>query len=164
MYLPLPNDGFADAIPQWSRIRPGSLVHLPEGNWERENIDLYEEQAAGWPFESLRLWRTARENKTFGYDTVASCGLLSIPWRNGFYTTIHLPYIPIWRDFAINMIFYAAILWAVWMLFAVPGVVKRHRRRKRGLCPACAYPIGESKVCTECGAAVRTSKCATPLF
>ena len=27
-------------------------------------------------------------------------------------------------------------------------------RIKRGLCPACAYLVGESSVCTECGAAV----------
>jgi hypothetical protein len=62
-----------------------------------------------------------------------------------------LAFAPVWPGFAINTIFYAAILWAV---FAVPGVVKRHRRRKRGLCRACAYPIGASVVCSECGAAV----------
>ena len=55
---------------------------------------------------------------------------------------------PVWPGFAINTIFYAVILW---VLFFVPGKVKRTLRRRRGLCPACAYPIGTSEVCTECG-------------
>ncbi|MCI0631313.1 MAG: hypothetical protein L0Y44_11750 [Phycisphaerales bacterium] len=50
--------------------------------------------------------------------------------------------------FAINTIFYAAILW---LLFAAPSFIRRRIRIKRGLCPACAYPVGESETCTECG-------------
>ncbi|MCI0632244.1 MAG: hypothetical protein L0Y44_16495, partial [Phycisphaerales bacterium] len=48
-----------------------------------------------------------------------------------------LPYKPIWPGFAINTIFDAAILW---FLFAAPARLRRWRRIKRGLCPACAYP------------------------
>src|SRR4029453_17217101 len=44
-----------------------------------------------------------------------------------------------WLGFAINTIFYAAILW---LLFAFPSALRRRRRIKRGLCPACAYPTG----------------------
>ena len=33
-------------------------------------------------------------------------------------------------------------------------VDRRTRRRRRGQCEKCAYPIGVSPVCTECGAAV----------
>ncbi|MCI0362376.1 MAG: hypothetical protein L0219_00750 [Phycisphaerales bacterium] len=62
--------------------------------------------------------------------------------------------LPIWPGFAINTIFYAAILWGGWLLFAAPGLVRRRRRIKRGLCPACAYPIGASATCTECGKAI----------
>ena len=60
-----------------------------------------------------------------------------------------LPMKPLWPGFAFNTIFYAAMLWVV---FFVPGIVKRRVRRRRGLCPACAYPVGTSDVCTECGA------------
>ena len=49
----------------------------------------------------------------------------------------------------INIVFYGAVLWT---LFVAPGVVKRTIRRRRDLCPACAYPIGTSQMCTECGA------------
>ncbi len=54
----------------------------------------------------------------------------------------------IFPGFALNTIFYAAILW---LLFAAPGAVRRRIRTKRGQCPACAYPIGTNKLCTECG-------------
>jgi hypothetical protein len=60
-----------------------------------------------------------------------------------------LPLRPIWPGFAINTVFYAAILWA---LFAMSFVVRRRRRVRRGLCAGCAYPVGTSDVCTECGA------------
>ena len=59
----------------------------------------------------------------------------------------------LWPGFAINTIFYAAMLW---LLLAVPGFVRRRIRTRRGQCPACAYPIGTSNVCTECGAAVKS--------
>jgi hypothetical protein len=62
------------------------------------------------------------------------------------------PLLPIWPGFAINTIFYAAILW---LLFAFPFMIRRRRRIKRGLCPACAYPVGDSAVCTECGKQVK---------
>jgi hypothetical protein len=62
-----------------------------------------------------------------------------------------LPLRPIWPGFAINTLLYAGMLW---LLFAAPFALRRRRRIKRGLCPKCAYPIGVSDVCTECGADV----------
>ena len=59
-----------------------------------------------------------------------------------------LPTEPIWSSFAINTLFYAALLWLL-----IPGrsALRRLLRLRRGLCPKCAYPMGESGVCTECG-------------
>ena len=59
-----------------------------------------------------------------------------------------IPYRPIWRGFAINTIFYAAIFW-----LPIRGSValRRFWRVQQGFCPKCAYPMGESAVCTECG-------------
>ena len=62
-----------------------------------------------------------------------------------------VPLGPIWPGFAINTVFYAAVLW---LLFAAPFALRRRRRIKRGLCPKCAYPVGTSDTCTECGAGV----------
>ena len=59
-----------------------------------------------------------------------------------------LPFRPLPLGFAINSVFYAAILWAlIWGPFAL----RRLLRVRRGLCPKCAYPMGESAVCSECG-------------
>src|SRR5881394_1692644 len=64
------------------------------------------------------------------------------------------PLHPIWPSFAINTMFYAAILW---LLIAAPGKILRRIRARRGQCPACAYPVGTNEVCTECGALVTAS-------
>ncbi len=55
---------------------------------------------------------------------------------------------PIWPAFIANTLFYAAILW---LLIYGLSVLRRLLRLRRGLCPKCAYPMGESSVCTECG-------------
>ena len=59
-----------------------------------------------------------------------------------------LPRKILWPGFAINTVFYAAVLWG---LFAGFGFVRRRIRARRGQCPACAYPIGTNPLCTECG-------------
>ena len=117
--------------------------------WPREPVDktiLY--VAAGWPMVSL--WSERRQGPVFPLSgalplaTVTS-GCIEIPWphrRDG--TPYLLPLLPIWSGFAINAIFYAAILWLL-----IRG--RRLLRLRRGLCPKCAYPMGESAVCTECG-------------
>jgi len=65
-----------------------------------------------------------------------------------------LPLLPIWPGFAINTIFYAAILWMLCLGF---GAVRRRRRLKRGLCVKCAYDLRgtSSGVCPECGASMQ---------
>ena len=60
-----------------------------------------------------------------------------------------IPLCPIWPGFAINTLFYAGVLW---MLCCGPFALRRMIRRRRGRCPQCGYPIGQSPVCTECGA------------
>ncbi len=48
----------------------------------------------------------------------------------------------------INTLLYTAVLW---LLIPGPFVLRRLIRMKRGRCVKCAYPMGESAVCTECG-------------
>ncbi len=60
---------------------------------------------------------------------------------------------PIWPAFIANTLFYAAFLW---LLIPGPFALRRFLRLRRGLCPKCAYPMGESAVCTECGMALRS--------
>lgn len=65
-----------------------------------------------------------------------------------------LPLDPLWPGFLINTLLYAGLLW---LGIASLEWHRRFRRMRRGLCPACAYPIGKSLVCTECGAALPVS-------
>ena len=61
-----------------------------------------------------------------------------------------LPYMPIWPGFALNTIFYAALLWLVTL---APFTTRRMIRRKRDLCFKCGYDLrGTSEIgCPECG-------------
>ena len=112
------------------------------------------EHAHGWPLLSLRCDFRIRFTTPNTPVVEFNGGLES----DGRYKRV-IPYHPIWPGFAINTIFYAAILWVV---FFVPGKVKRTLRRRRGMCPACAYPIGTSPVCTECGATVKSKRDEVP--
>ncbi len=60
-------------------------------------------------------------------------------------------YEPIWPGFAVNTLFYAALLW---LFMYVLSALRRFLRVRRAFCPKCAYPMGESEVCTECGGAL----------
>ncbi len=74
------------------------------------------------------------------------------PGATGTTADGYVPIRPIWPGFLINTVLYAMLLSTL-----VGGpvrlfrTVRTERRLKRGLCPACAYPIGSSLVCTECG-------------
>ena len=59
-----------------------------------------------------------------------------------------IPYLPIWPAFAANTLFYATLLW---LPICGPFALRRFLRVRRGLCAKCAYPMGESAVCSECG-------------
>ncbi len=110
------------------------------------------EDARGWPSLAMSCefkWDAA-------WKTTAWDGGIELRPKANRVGTVHkwraLPLRPIWPGFAVNTIFYAALLWflicgplALWRL--ARGFV----RVKRGLCPKCAYPTGESSVCTECG-------------
>ncbi len=83
---------------------------------------------------------------------ISLAGYRQPPWNTSLvrWTPIParvLPWRPLPLGFAINTLFYAAILW----LFPGSFALRRFLRLRPGLCPKCAYPIGESAVCTECG-------------
>ena len=71
-------------------------------------------------------------------------------WSEWTYQNTLLSLRPIWSGFAINTIFYAAILW---LLTLGPFTARRMIRRKRGLCIKCGYDLrGDfSSGCPECG-------------
>jgi len=58
-------------------------------------------------------------------------------------------------SFGIGAAFYAL---ATYLIAQFCAQVRRMMRSKRGVCPACAYPVGTSDVCTECGRATPTKR------
>ena len=93
----------------------------------------------GWPMHCLNLehWYSYRGRVP---TTPASSGLIV--------GKVEMPIRPTGPGFTINTLFYAGILW---LLILGPFALRRFLRVRRGLCPKCAYPMGESAVCSECG-------------
>jgi len=124
--------------------------------WEFQEV-----AQAGLPMRSLYVERHRMSNpwfpKTpeFWQPTKWADGIpIPISLRpDKTYSRQYFPTLALWPGFWINTVFYAAILWLV---FAAPFALRRWRRIKRGLCPTCAYPIGTSNVCTECGKPVKS--------
>ena len=116
----------------------------------------------GWPWRSLRhsivYEDIANERMHVGYvrtevprgswERGVPCvaGLWGFTMRNG-----KLPVHPVWPGFVLNTMVYGALAWGV---MCVPGVVRRGRRRRHGVCVGCGYDRrGIDGVCPECGKA-----------
>jgi hypothetical protein len=128
------------------------------------------EDVTGWPALALAChyeasWSPMKFNPSTGGTRAASDeggvrdGIEvrgpTISRSAGDRASIALPLRPIWPGFAINTVFYAAILWGLFvLLFTVPLALRRRLRSRRGLCSKCGYPVGTSERCSECGAAV----------
>ena len=136
--------------PKWSRITTLTTFDQPDAP-AGSLLDVGYESAAGWPARSLwcsLLWRFSRSSRL--RPTEVHGILLPPKGQTGPYPPARvLPRHPIWPGFAVNTIFWAAIIFG---LIRSPLALHRFIRWKRGLCSACAYPIGTSPVCTECGA------------
>jgi len=135
-----------------SRPRWGTLA----GNPISDDVEMGGDIAFGFPLRSLWMSTTSdlignatANERLWGGWTIRG----QVESRgNQFFA---LPYRVIVTGFALDTLFYAAM---VWMLYATPMWLRRRRRIRRGLCPACAYPIGSSDVCTECGQSLRLSR------
>jgi hypothetical protein len=126
--------------------------------------------ARGWPMLSMYAWWDGTVSQSgsegdrmrdisfaigelhLGSRMVASGSTNSID----IYDARVLPLGIIWPGFAINTVFYAAVLW---VLFAAPGAVRRFVRRRRGRCTRCGYDLRGHALagpsadlrCPECG-------------
>ncbi len=134
-------------VPNWARDQ--LLPWQSDSTAQLDEIGYWTVDARGWP--QLSLWCVWATN--VGRPRPAEGGI-QLPERwvmehdRQWLRRTTLPYRPIWSGFAINTIFYAALLW---LLIPGPFALRRLLRVRRGLCPKCAYPMGESSVCTECG-------------
>ena len=77
---------------------------------------------------------------------------VSILWQVRF-----LPLHPIWPGFAINTVFYAALLWIVTL---GPGTARWIIRRKQRRCINCGYDLrhADHNACPECGTPINRNE------
>ena len=106
------------------------------------------EFATGWPFRSMSLgYHSAGQNSPTLYFA------LEVPKsiRDAIQSDTLLPLRPLPLGFAINTLFYAALILIPWEL---AGWGVRARRRRRALCPRCAHSLAglpTNAPCPECG-------------
>ncbi len=134
---------------------------------ETDELFIFAVIECGWPFRSVQVHR----HGVFGPHREArmSEALARAGWYRGLpppaFVPVYgprdahrLPVVPIAGGFAINTILYAMGLWIV---FGAPvtlhRVIRRYRRRRRGLCIKCGYDLrgasggGGEGGCPECG-------------
>lgn len=127
-----------DAPPAWAK-------GVAESAWKAEQLPGQRVAIAfGWPMRAAWFQCQASD------PTVVRGGLFLEydPTVNARSPARTLPLTPIWPGALVNTI---AVALLIWLLIAAPRFIRRQARRRRGQCPACAYPVGASAVCTECG-------------
>ena len=165
-WLPSQSSSFGIWTKQYERVGMTG-----QGNYYDYSLLLVQEIRAGWPTRCAWCEGFSDDERGFmpqikfdwEFAISAPRWIPPRPMTCSFHLVTFrppVPLCPIWPGFAINTIFYAAILW---LLFAAPGFVRGRIRRHRHQCPSCGYPIGASPVCTECGRALPVMPKETPL-
>ena len=147
-------------LPPWSRLDCTKPPPQKYRGWGLFFID----DARGWPVLAMSSFTALGADPVTDALLVKSSGGFSVPdslrskplfvdVEDELFNRPIVPLRPIWPGFAINTIFYAAIIWLVTL---GPLTVRRLIRRKRGLCIKCGYDLrgtsGGGGVCSECGA------------
>lgn len=99
--------------------------------------------SAGWPFRSLYgglLMSSGRQEYVH-----------SLRFPMGMLPGQMLPLQPLLLGTGANTLLYSGI---IWVCRRRQIAFRSKLRLKRGLCPNCLYPIGESPKCSECGGAL----------
>ncbi len=135
-----------EVVPNWSGFK------TPTREYESmlREYELLHADGRGWPMLALwSVWLDAGRPQQAKPPRVKHGIVTSLPWW-GDYAPRILPLRPIWPGFAINTAFYAATLW---LPIRGPFALRRHIRRKRGLCVACGYDLRGNLLagCPECG-------------
>ena len=102
--------------------------------------------AQGWPF------RCANGTHHFSINppnlTNTLTGLIPVSKQPNIIGHRVLAYHPIWPGLIYNTLIYASIWLAIFTLFPIAN---QARRKRKGLCPNCAYDLKGTNACPECG-------------
>jgi hypothetical protein len=120
-------------------------------------------EASGWPLLAFWMEFAATNRRAVTPNTptedvrgglvVAAAGTQARPHKVGRGFPAAMPCRPIWSGLLLNTTLYAS-LW--WLVAFAPGHARRALRRRRGLCPRCAYDLkglAPGSPCPECGPA-----------
>lgn len=118
--------------------------------------------ASGWPFRAAMYLQWSTYPLPDDPSPIPRRGLVHnwrisrLPFSNKF-RKLDIPMQPLWRGLLLNIAIWSA---ASWCCFSASGLLKRSLRRRRGLCPACAYDLRGSSDgrCPECGTVSRPSR------
>lgn len=143
-----------------SRTRYDAATNSLErsGDGSDDADSLQQQILAGWPYRAFRctrdnVVRIASPGRFMHYRQFAQ----DVKTRNGIelettgiMTWRALPYEPLWPGLIADAALHSAGWWVI-----LSGIValRRNIRRRRGLCPVCAYDIRSSNLagCSECG-------------
>jgi hypothetical protein len=100
----------------------------------------------GWPLPAMQYDSNPVANAWIGGLPIAGSSTIA-----GLVAR-RLPIRPLVVPFLINAAVFAL---AVFVLLTVSSTIRAARRRSRGLCTHCAYPVSGLATCPECGAATR---------
>ncbi len=106
---------------------------------------------AGWPARSVIGHHRQLDNSNHGLWVIKG-SWVPVRSRGSPIMDDYVPWKPFWPGFAINTVFYAVILWVI---FVGPFALRRAVRRNYGHCAGCGYDLrgsGEGRACPECGA------------
>ncbi len=142
-------------IPPWADqlVTPTQIFRSTEAPAGSRVFEFRILDARGWPMRSLWFESMSQfgEGQTQTNPTpLPAQGALKISSAPPTVASPRvLPLRSIRRGFAVNTLFYAALLWLPFAPFALRRLI----RQRRGLCPACAYDLrhAEHKACPECG-------------
>jgi hypothetical protein len=124
-------------VPGWSMIHTMTARDMGESGAFQTS-----ETAYGWPM--LAFHSTTRSGWAIDWKSTSSARGLTTDDQLASTSSLSI----LWRGFAINTLIFGA---CPWLIFFAPFQLRSAIRARRGLCPYCAYPVGLSDVCTECG-------------
>lgn len=128
--------------------RPGFLRRPPPRGFNR--VQAY---SSGWPWHAG--YSRSFDDHAHGPVARETYGEASI--RVGGYDYV-MPYLPHWPGLLANTAFYASLVFVPW---AGLRLARSARRRRRGGCARCGYPLDDGmKRCPECGAAALIARTA----
>lgn len=131
----------------WTAVTPPYWSRLRRPGWRERHVG--SECASGWPMRCLMslvvvedTHRPSKDTMRWGIKIIRGYG------SHGPLEGV-LPLLPIWPGLIVDGLFYGA---AVWGLGVGLVAARSARRRRRGLCPRCAYDLHATPdACPECG-------------